>query len=296
MCYETILEKEKRSFAELTSNLKLTGKTFNTDGYDKAIRRAVWDLTARTLTPKASVTTKLANVLTDVSDANSFISKITEYFNGQPMSQETFDDWHHARCCEVLAKIQDHYTNSDGSDVHYGKAQKIVNITLKGCYCLDGANQREDYFKHCHMPLDSFTLAWYNRNNNRGSKIETSWSNLEYDNEYIGIVTGIRNMRDPIFADLTPLQKEFLIWPLEIMITTVKGVNDCFGGIIEGNHVDRYFDEYGLSHDLAMARIILGLDTPTDLDDDFVNWLKSIPAKYKKSVSADFLLQKYEKI
>jgi hypothetical protein len=45
-----------------------------------------------------------------------------------------------------------------------------------------------------------------------------------------------------------------------------------------------------------MARIILGLDTPTDLDDDFVNWLKSISAKYKKSISADFLLQKYEKI
>lgn len=292
MSYQLILEEERDKFARLTSNLKLINKTFDDIGLETAIRRAVLDLTARTLKPKADVGGKLVDTLIDRTDTDSFLNQIKKYFNNPFLSQTDFDSWHKDRCNEVLDKIQLYYTNSNGSDVCYGKAQKIVNITLKGCYCLDGAKAKEDYFTHCHMALDSFTLAWYNRNNK--TKIKTNWSSLTFD-EYQGIVTGIRDMVDPVFADLTPLQKEFMIWPLEIMINTVKGVNDCFGGFVEGDHVATYFAQYGLTNDLMMANIILGLSTPVDLEEGFVEWLNNIPPKYKKSHSAEFLLNKYGK-
>ena len=292
MSYKQILDNERKEFAQLTSNLRLTNKTFDYEGFETAIRRAALDLTARTLKPKTGVSGKLVDALIDRDDNNSFINQISMYFEGRSLSKTEFDDWHELRCNEVLRKIQSYYTNSNGSDVCYGKAQKIVNITLKGCYCLGGADCRENYFEYCHMALDSFTLAWYNRN--RKPKIQTNWSNLSID-EYKGIVAGIRQMDDPIFTDLTPLQKEFLIWPLEIMITTVKGVNDCFGGFVEGEHVATYFEQYGLTNDLLMANIILGLSAPEDLDEEFVEWLNKIPRKHNKSHSAEFLLNKYGK-
>ncbi len=292
MSYIDILIKERNKFANLTSNLKLTGKTFGYDGFETAIRRAVLDLTARTLKPRVGVNGKLVEKLIDRNDSTSFINQVNDYFDDSSKTQEKFDDWHKGRCDEVLAKIRLHYTNSDGTDVCYGKAQKIVNITLKGCYCLDGADSKEKYFTHCHMALDSFTLSWYNRNHQE--KIKTNWSNLSPD-EYNTIMENVRAINDPIFGDLTPLQKEFLIWPLEIMITTVKGINNCFGGLVDGDHVTKYFETYDLSNDLMMANIILGLSKPEDLEEDFVKWLNKIPKSYNKSISAEFILTQFGK-
>ena len=290
MITKVINEKEK--FANLTSNLKLIGKEFNDEDYKIAIRRAVLDLTARTLKPRPNVGGKLVEKLIDTEDENSFLNQIKRYFDGSALPQNEFDEWHNNRCREILSKIQDYYTNADGTDVCYGKAQKIVNITMKGCYCFNGADQKEEHFKHCHMALDSFTLAWYNRNQSKDNRMKTKWSNLG-ENEYKRVVIGIREMRDPVFADLTPLQKEFLIWPLEIMISTVKQVNDCFGGLVDGDHVIEYFNEYGLANDLTMAKIVLGIESPDALEEDFVRWLNSIPKKQNKSDSAAFLLRKF---
>ena len=292
MPYQIALNQEKLKFAQLTTQMKLTGETFDDDGYDIAIRRAVLDLTARTLKPRSAVNGKLVDKLADQTDTNSFFHKIKNYFNAPARSEEDFDIWHHEMCNEILHVIREYYTNGDGSLVNYGKAQKIVNITLKSCYCLDGANQKEEHFKHCHMALDSFTLAWYNRNTDE--TIHTNWSNLTED-EYKSIVRGIRTMQDPVFSTLTPLQKEFLIWPLEIMIITVKSVNDCFGGFVDGVHVDAYCNQYNKQNDLMMANIILGRQTPDVLDDNFVQWLKASAkkTKQKKSHSASEILRRY---
>ena len=291
MPYRSVLNQEKYKFAQLTTKMKLTGKTFDLEGYDIAIRRAVLDLTARTLKPCAGVDGKLSDKLADQTDTNSFLYKIKSYFEAPALSKDDFDIWHHKRCGEVLNVIRYYYTNSDGSLVNYGKAQKIVNITLKSCYCLDGSDQNEDHFEHCHVALDSFTLAWYNRNN-CGNQIKTNWSNLT-ESEYKEIVLRIREMQDQVFSSLTPLQKEFLVWPLEIMIATIKSVNDCFGGFIDGDHVDAYFAQYNKTNDLTMANIILGRQTPDTLDEAFIQWLRDVPQKYKKSQAAAEILRRY---
>lgn len=287
---------EKAKFANLTSNLKLSDKTFNDSGYKTAILRAALDLTVRTLKPQRDdAIEELKKELIDTQNSGSFFNQVKRYFESDPKSEQAFDAWHTDRCHEVLAIIQKYYLNGDGTSVCYGKAQKIVNITFKGCYSLVGADEKEEYFKHCHMALDSFTLAWYNRNH-RENKVETPWSNLQED-QYTAVVSNIRvfgETDNDLFGALTPLQKEFLIWPLEIMIITVKGINNCFGGIIDGDYVNDYFENYGLSNDLRMANIILGKENPDILDEAFANWLKRIPKNYKKHESAEFLLDKYQ--
>ena len=204
------LNAEKLKFANLTSDLKLTGKVFNDEGYNIAVRRAILDLTARTLRPKCTdASEKLKASLLNKNNPNSFFNQLKSYFDWTSISEEEFDNWHHERCNEVLAEIQEFYTNGDrdNTPVHYGKAQKIVNITFKGCYCLEGAEQKEALFKHCHMPLDSFTLEWFYRevvtrwwNNqnqdgrdNRINKTQlNSWSNIDYLNSNVGVSTDAR--------------------------------------------------------------------------------------------------------
>ena len=198
------LNAEKLKFANLTSDLKLTGKVFDDEGYKTAIRRAILDLTARTLRPKCTdASEKLKIGLLDENNPNSFFNQLKQYFRLTCISEEEFDNWHRERCEDVLAEIQKYYTNGDrdSTPVHYGKAQKIVNITFKGCYCLEGADQKEDLFEHCHMPLDSFTLEWFyrevvtkwwNKHNQDGrdSRINktklNSWSNIDYFDADIG--------------------------------------------------------------------------------------------------------------
>lgn len=196
------LNAEKLKFANLTSDLKLTGKVLDDEGYKIAIRRAILDLTVRTLRPKCTdASEKLKTGLLDENNPNSFFNQLKQYFTLTGISEEDFDNWHRERCEDVLVEIQKYYTNGDSTPVHYGKAQKIVNITFKGCYCLEGADQKEDLFKHCHMPLDSFTLEWFYREvvtkwwnkqnqvgrDNRINKTQlNSWSNIDYLDANIG--------------------------------------------------------------------------------------------------------------
>lgn len=290
-----MLINEITKFGSLPADKSLIDKGFDFEGYTMAIKRAAIDLTPRTLSPKPDQSGDLVSELLLKSDAESFLNKIAAYFKDDP--QENFDLWHDALCKNVLEVIQKHYTNKDGSEVCYGKAQKLVNMTLKGCYCLNGAldEDKKEYFSPCHMALDSFTLAWYNRNASRGERTQVAWSNLD-EAEYKRIIGNMKKIEPDIelFEGLTLLQKEFLIWPLEIMINTVKEVNKCFGGLIEGDHVEKYFNKHKLANDLMMANIILDRNAPTVLDDDFVKMLKEIPQNQRgKVASAEFILGKY---
>ena len=89
------------------------------------------------------------------------------------------DKWHKECCDKILDCFNEYYDNG----VAYGKAQKIVNMTMKGIYCLDGAENYEDWFKHCHMALDSIILEWFKRDvvsfynkKNKSDKINTKTS------------------------------------------------------------------------------------------------------------------------
>lgn len=302
------LQEIIREFGEKPAAQRLDNKTFDMDGYKTAIQRAVRDLTARTLKPKKpkredDVGETLIDTLLDESKDNSFLNQIAKFFKDDPCSQTAFDIWHHNRCREILKILQSFYDNQDGSAVRYGKAQKIVNMTLKGCYCLQGAREREAYFTYCHMALDSFTLEWYKRTLKNGNikeiKVDTVWSNLD-EQEYIAIQYGrkdssIRKLKMGIksFDVLTPLQKEFLIWPIEIMIDTVKAVNKCFGGMVDRDYANAYFKQYGLTNDLTMANIILGKEDLDKSDTEYIDWLKHIPGNQPgKKKAATFILEK----
>lgn len=303
------LQKKIKEFGAKPAGYSLNDKSFDAKGYETAILRATRDLTARTLTPQIPkpedpVKGTLIATLLDKENENSFLKKIEQYFCDAPRSDKDFDRWHDERCQEILRILRCFYKNQNGTDVCYGKAQKIVNMTLKGCYCLQGATQRDAYFQHCHMALDRFTLAWYNRTLKAANKktdmtVSTPWSNLD-ETEYKAIQYAIRDLRMdmPPFDDLTALQKEFLIWPVEIMIDTVKAVNTCFGGMLDDDYAVGYFEKYGMTNDLKMANIILGKAELNPSDDDFIHWLKDkIPNNQPgKQEAAKFILEKNDLI
>ena len=60
------------------------------------------------------------------------------------------------------------------------------------------------------MPLDSFTLIWYKRNVDKEKK-DYTWSKINYE-EYIGIQKNIRDYLNESEDELSPLQKEFIVW------------------------------------------------------------------------------------
>lgn len=136
--------------------------SFNEDGKKEAINRAIGDLMARTLKRKAG-----AKGNRDEEIRKALLPKLNKWFEKPEIkiTEKEFDKWHNKACDAVLEVLQRFYTNNDylKTPVQYGKAQKIVNMTMKGIYCLKGADNYEKHFEYCHIALDSFTLEWFKR-------------------------------------------------------------------------------------------------------------------------------------
>lgn len=158
-----------------------------------------------------------------------FVNEFANYFIAAIKNEPQFDTWHNKMCEIFIACFK-----GDFVDLQYGKAQKIVNMTFKYIYCLQDAGTIEDYFTHCHMPLDSFTLEWFYRvgktnkknikiNNRPMAKKFPSWSKLKYcgnysNKNYTYLYMDIQNFIRTYLITIennncTPLQAEFLIWP-----------------------------------------------------------------------------------
>lgn len=162
--------------------------------------------------------------------------------------QKVFDEFHVIACKTVIDFLETQLYEQ--KHIAYGKAQKVVNMTFKHIYCLDGAYIKEDWFIPCHIALDSFTLEWFCRNVKGVTKgCVDSWSALQNVAEeipdlpnryadmemytktidkgdgkepeihkfytYDQIVALIRDYfaADHPFKGLCPLQAEFYIWP-----------------------------------------------------------------------------------
>ena len=301
-----VLKKEIEDFGSNSASHTLTDKTFSNEGYKTAIIRATRDMTARTLRPKDKVTGKLIDLLLDgpgdvtiekYVGKKSFLKVISEYFESSVKDQTAFDTWHNNVCNDILLPaIRHFYTNGDkqNSEVCYGKAQKILNMTFKGCYCLQGAEERKEYFEHCHMALDSFILAWYKENK---GNIRTEWSKLS-EKEYIAIKDYIRTVEPDIdlFKDLTPFEKEFFIWRLEMMKVTVKEINKSYGGFVKDDYATEYLEAHGMLNELKMSKALLGMCDLKELaqDTDFIKSLEIIKDSDKKRETADYLLNKLQ--
>lgn len=211
------------------SEINLEDKQICKDDIKESIRRAFRDLTVRTMTKRDDATTYSLDDLAKKCD--ELLTQIENLFGEKP-SQDKFDEWHKKTCKWVVSFLEKYYIEKDCT---IGKAQKLVNMSFKNLYALCCAKGIEedynDYFKFCHLPLDSFILEWFYRQcKNSGEKITKgkicSWSAIgEYGDENINEYTAPDNkmfytyfyfqkLFRKWFADtLTPLQAEFIIWP-----------------------------------------------------------------------------------
>lgn len=121
---------------------------------------------------------------------------INKVFNAKGGIGEFNDMIHDALCDEfiedfkaqvetlnvAIAKFNsDHALSSDNEistidvgKITYGKAQKIVNMTMKQLYCFDNATTyKNSVFQYCHIPIDSVILEFF------GLKSMYIWSNLD---------------------------------------------------------------------------------------------------------------------
>lgn len=154
-------------------NMFWNGEDLSLDctGIEKSLRRALIDYTSRTQ-PKLAGNSdaSVSNMFNAL--APNFVDKFCEYFSKSPKKQSEYDEWHHEMCKMFIAKIEAAKIKVPET---YGKAQKIVNMTMKTIYCLDGAKEKDEegYFDYCHMPLDSITIEWFR------NKLAKEWYNLE---------------------------------------------------------------------------------------------------------------------
>lgn len=193
-----------------------------------AVKKAYIDMTPRTIKGLAAAhkskdfEKEFNEILSELAD------RFVAYFKSNPLQNEKeFDEWHEDRCKNFITDFNALLKNHKIEEASYGKAQKIVNMTFKYIYCFDD-NIDFDYFKYCHMTLDSYTLKWFledvrvwlEKDNCKFAKNKIpAWSNLDKgDNDkelfsYLWIQTQIRkylNKQDEYSK--IPFISEFTIW------------------------------------------------------------------------------------
>ena len=231
---------------------KVTYK-FDKDGFKHAILRAFGDLTQRTMKRKdTSKSVSIKDLRDFVCDGKNyknqqtFLCLLNEYFTTNNHSD--YEKWHELACESIITCLDAYYKKKS---VSYGKAQKIVNMTMKGIYCLKGADKYIEKFEPCHMALDSFTLEWlYRCCNSEKYKKEgfaqdtnrkniPAWSNMAKKTKqlidkntknnqkysllgYYDIQKKIASLVEKIQSEkkndnpdfkITPFEIEFFVWP-----------------------------------------------------------------------------------
>ncbi len=244
---------------------------FDEEGIKIAIKRALGDFTDRTekLKPESGYKSfgveEKFKVLCgndgkgcDKPEKDSFVHCFVDYFFENPdkfKNEKDFNKWHYKMCKKFLKVIKPKYQG----DIKYGKAQKIVNMTFKNAYCLKGKENEnsEEFYTHCHMPLDSIVLEWVNRtqaftkeNGNkeylRKGRIP-SWSKMNYEEKtdfkpaggkpyygysdiqkaifiYFDKYVNEKNIATKYLKGYTPLQAEFFVWKYMQFEIAAEGV------------------------------------------------------------------------
>lgn len=243
MLYKSVneaVEKFKNGLKN-PSNEKLLEKdgAINEKAIEDAVKLAFPDITPRTMTRnrndekviKELKETKFEELYKNllkykISGKDNFTTLIEKWFNRKDSekTEPEFDTFHHEACETVIEFLK--AAGYDDESCAYGKAQKVVNMTFKHLYCMEGALClcSSKSFEFCHMALDSFTLEWLKRTKDKGqSKIVKgkigSWSTIQNTPtpkfySYDELVEKIREVIPKTeYKGLTPLQAEFYIWP-----------------------------------------------------------------------------------
>ena len=186
------------------NRMKANGKTLSVINKDDVLGYAVYnayrDMQPRTIKGHIMSNSKPLR--------NDMAQKFVDYFkNTAPKSQADFDEFHRTTCLDFLGELNKCVPDPQ----EFGKAQKFVNMTFKYLYCFDNAPKYDDWFKFCHMPIDSYTLNWCFDNALYVKKDITNWSGIKEGQYY--------HLSDKIRVKLSgeaPLLVEFKIWPQEI--------------------------------------------------------------------------------
>ena len=137
-----------------TQRSKWEYKTINEEAIKQAVNNAYNDA-KRTMNGISKVDSELKKAKENV------IELLKLYFTGAvPENTKDFDKKHNEMCKAWQKEF------SLPALKTYGKAQKIVNMSFKYLYCCE-EDSKNDYFKYCHMPLDSIILEWFKREYNK---------------------------------------------------------------------------------------------------------------------------------
>jgi len=140
------------------------------------------------------------------------VSFIERLLAAPPNDQAAFDQLHHRCCQQCLA-----YSSPSGARIHYGQAQKILNMSLKYLYNEYAAykgkmnkfgfpdNNIEQFF---HLPIDSQIREFLVGNCCFIDPTRLPWSQWTYDH-YISFQ---HQLRKRISVQYSPLEIDYMLW------------------------------------------------------------------------------------
>lgn len=172
----------------------------------------------------------------EIAEAKAYIKQaVSDYLAGAPfVSEADYDCWHRNICVTLSdntkffagyaayrKEAKDKFKNRNGFTV--GNAQKFLNMLMKDLYaCLRKMPSLlqgyEDYFRYCHMPLDSYILRFVDDIRDREAikkpARKYSWSRLSDYDAYLDEQNDVRDYVKKYNPNVTVLQTEFVVWPL----------------------------------------------------------------------------------
>lgn len=156
-----------------------------------------------------------------------------------------FKTWHEDTCEALIAKMNS-VTPGFGT---VGKAQKVINMTLKYLSCI--SNRYDSILDQCHMTLDGYTLDWYKTDVLSGKGSVIPWSKIERYEDYMCIQDKIRKYlkqfpvysikigtktataATPLFD--SPFDAEFIIWEGNIIKEKYNSIVKALNNYIHGS-------------------------------------------------------------
>lgn len=141
---------------------------------------------------------------------HKLVDKFCDYFSEKPMNMEEYDNWHK----NLSNWIYDEFDKIGyGDKLTRGKAQKLINMSMKNFYLFSNSN--EEYFTYAHVALDQYILYWYTVNCPVFEGLKKEWGSFD-DNVYQTIQDNIRKYLNTggntRFSGMSPFKAEFYIW------------------------------------------------------------------------------------
>ena len=148
-------------------------------------------------------------------------------------NQNNFDEFH-SSLCDMFVNGLNPIRNSAGySDISYGQAQKLINLTFKYLSCYDDYADFADLFTHCHMVIDNIVLNCLSKSSlttlfgrSPARKINhlyggafngKGWTEFSRE-DYLSLLEEYRAVIDPMLAGLSYMEVEYHMWPRPSLI------------------------------------------------------------------------------